>query len=455
MPKVNPRIFRAYDIRGIYPGEINGPIAFEIGFALVEFLKKEFKKSNIRIVIGRDCRLSSPEIFRFFTRGAINRGANIVNIGLVPTDALYFALDYLKLDAGVMITASHNPPYYNGIKIMVKGLRMLDGDWGLPQIKNLVLKQKEKRKLFNKAKLQRYNICPDYIKYILSLVKMEGIRRMKVVIDAGNGVGSVVIKDLVKKLPVDLICLYCQLDGRFPNHPPNPSIKENIKDLCREVVMSQADFGLALDGDGDRTIFVDEKGEAISGDLIIALFARYYLKENAGSTVVYNLTCSKSVPEIIRQEGGRPIRTRTGHSFMKESCRKHRSILGGEISGHLCFKDVHYVECGGLTLLVMLEILSESARPLSRLIGELRRYYRLGEVNFEVADRQAAIKKVAKVYSSKKLNWFDGLTVEFKNWWFNLRSSNTEPLLRLVVEAKNKKIAEDKLKEIRNIIKGK
>jgi len=455
MSRVNPKIFHAYDIRGIYPDELNKEAAYKIGRAFIKFLKSKFHNSRMKIVIGRDCRLSSPKIFKAFSQGIIEEGANVINIGKVSTDVLYFALHYFKTDGAAMITASHNPPEYNGIKMLAKGSKYICADWGIPEIKEIVLKDKFNRTYCRKGKIVKKNVIQEYARHILKLVELKSIRELKVVVDAGNGMGGKVIKEIAAKIPIKLIPLYFQPNGSFPNHLPNPLISSATKDIQKRVVKKKADFGLALDGDGDRTIFIDEKGKIISGDLIIALFAEYFLKNKPGENIVYNLTCSKVVPEVIKNAGGNPIRTRTGHAFMKEAARKSKAIFGGEISGHLYFRDMFYAESAGLVLLIMLKILSENKKPLSILIKKYKKYYRVGEINFKVKKRQETIKKIARIYKKGKQDWLDGLTVEFKNWWFNLRPSNTEPLLRLVIEAKNKKQLEKRKREIEKLIIGK
>lgn len=453
--KIYPQIFRAYDVRGIYPDHLDEGTAYKIGAAFALFLSSHFKIScsKVRIVVGRDVRVSSPSLFNSFTKGVIEQGAHVIDIGLVSTDILYFAPNYLKREGGAMISASHNPPEYNGVKMLAKGPEFLSGDWGIPEIKKMVIEQKfEKAK--KSGKIIKHDIMPEYIDYVLSLVDISKLKKMKVVVDAGNGMGSIAIKELAKKIPLDLICLYCDPDGTFPNHPPDPLILENTFDLQKTVVRNKADFGLALDGDGDRTIFVDELGNTIGGDMTLALFAQYFLKRYPGSAVVYNLTCSRAVSDIIKESGGKPIRSRTGHGFMKLAAEKNKAVVGGEIAGHIMYKDVFYAECGILTLLTMLTILSQENKPLSELIRPLQRYNKIGEINFKIKDREGAVKKLAKIYSKEKQDRLDGLTVEFDNWWFNVRASNTEPLLRVVVEADNKKLAEEKLKEIKKIIKA-
>ncbi len=451
MSSINPEIFRAYDVRGIYPTEINEEVAHKISQALVSFLNSQNLMVNNVIVVGRDCRLSSPSIFKSFSEGVIRAGVDVVDIGEVSTDTLYFALNFYQADSAVMITASHNPPEYIGVKMVARGQKFICGDWGISEIKKLVLggKIKEAGRLGNVIETE---VLSAYLQHILGLIDLKRIRPLKVVVDAGNGMGGKIIEELAERAPVKLFPLYFKPDGRFPNHLPNPLIPENIKDLQEEVAKRQASFGLALDGDADRTIFVDEKGEIISGDMIVALFAQYFLKKEPEANIVYNLTCSKSVPEIIKESGGRPIKTRTGHAFMKEAAKKHRAIFGGEISGHLYFQDVFYAECGGLVFLLMLKILSETKEPLSKLIKKFKRYHRIGEVNFEVEDREGTIKKLAEVYKEGHKDWLDGLTVDFNDWWFNARPSNTEPLLRIVIEAKEKKKVEEELKRITGII---
>ena len=472
---IDPKIFKAYDIRGIYPDEINEEAAGKIGAALVKFLSSEFKvnpvksreagispsaklfnrvnSSRLTIVIGQDCRLSSPQLFKFFCQGILNRGANIIDLGLVATDVLYFAINHLNCDGGVMITASHNSRQYNGFKMLARGSKFIFQDWGLPQIKELVeqediLKTKEKQ-----GKIIKKNIIPDYIKYILNLVDLKQIKPIKVVVDAGNGMGGKVIQELVKKVPVKLYPLYFEPNGYFPNHSPDPKIKENIKDLQMEVIRRQADFGLAFDGDADRSIFVNEKGESVDQGMIIILFAQYFLKKHPGENIIYSSTCSKVVTEMIKKSKGVPIKARTGRPFIRKLALENKVIFGGESSGHLFFRDVFYNECGGLTLLLMLKILSQKNKPLSKLVKKFEKYTRLN-ANFTIKDRQKAVKKLAEFYKKGKHDYLDGLTVEFFNWWFNARLSNTEPLLRITIETRNKKHAIRRKIQISKIIKG-
>ena len=304
------------------------------------------------------------------------------------------------------------------------------------------------------GELTHYNITSKYLDHIFSLIDMDGTEDIKAVIDCSGGTGSVLMKELAKEISADLLFIYSTLDSKFSNHLPNPSIKENLEDLQKEVIKQKANFGLIFDGDGDRAVFVDENGDIIETSMIISMFSEYFLKKNPKSTIVYNLTCSKAVPVIIKKNKGKPVKTRTGHAFMKDAARANQAIFGGEISGHFYYQDIFYAESGGYTLLLMLKILSQSKQPLSSIIKKYKHYYWIGENNFKAIDKQGVIKLLAKKYRHGKKTWLDGLTVEFKTWWFNVRESHTEPLLRVVVEAKTKDFAKKKLAAISKIIKN-
>jgi len=444
--------FKTYDIRGHYPKEVNEEIAFKVGVALIKFLKRKLKKKSLRIVIGRDCRLSSNSLFKSLSQGIVSQKGRIVDIGLVSTDTLYFALAYFKYDGGVMITASHNPKNDNGFKMLAKGLKCISQDWGMAEIKKLVEKI-EVCFVKTQGKIIKKNFIPDYVKYILNLIDLKDIRPLKIVVDAGNGMGGEVVTKLVEKLPIKLFPLDFKTDGNFPNRSPNPKIKNNIKACQKKVIKHKADFGLAFDGDGDRAIFVDEKGKIIDSDIIIALFSIYFLQKEPRSKIVYNLTCSKVLKEIIEENNGIAIRTKTGHTFIKKAMQKHKAIFGGELSGHLYFRDVFYAESGGLVFVLMAKILSQINQPLSKLVKKLKKYSQV-EINVKTTQAQKSIKKLAKFYQKGKQDYLDGLTVEFSNYWFNVRASNTEPLLRITVEGKDKKLVSNKLKQIKKIIKS-
>ncbi len=448
---VNQKIFRAYDIRGTYPGEINEMVGFKIGAALTRFLKGKLKKKSLKIIIGRDCRLSSDSLFKAFCRGVFSQQGTVVDIGLVSTDTLYFAISYLKYDGGAMITASHNPKDDNGFKMLAQGQKFIYQDWGMKEIKKMVNEIKFEKKIF-KGKIIKKNIVPPYVKYVLNLIDLRGIKPLKAVVDAGNGMAGVNISRIAKEIPVILYPMYFEPNGAFPFRNPDPTIKGNIKDCQKMVVKKKADFGLAFDADADREVFIDEQGKVLGGDIIIALFSRYFLRKYPGRKIAYNLTCSQVVEETIKESGGYPIKTKTGRPFIREEALKNKVIFAGEKSGHLFFSDVFYSECGGLAFLTMLKILSETRESLSELVKPFRKYHQL-EANLKINDQSAAIKKISGFYHQEKKNRLDGLTIKAKDWRFNVRSSNTEPYLRLVVESKNKKTAQEKFKQVKKIIK--
>jgi len=440
---IDQGIFKSYDIRGVYPREINKEVAFKVGVSLVKFLKRKLKKKNLRIVVGRDCRLSSPSLFQFLCQGIFREKAIVVDIGLVSTDTLYFALSHFRYDGGVMITASHNPKDSNGFKMLARNQKFIYQGWGMKEIKKLV-NGTDFNSTGIKGKIVKKEVIPSYVKHILRAVNHINLRRLKAVVDAGNGMGGRNIREISRKVPVVLYPLYFSLNGRFPFRPPDPTVGENIRDCRRAVVREKADFGLAFDADADRTVFIDEKGKVVKGDILLALFSRYFLKKYPGKSVVYNLICSRIVREAIKGEGGRPIRARTGRSFIREIAIKNNAVLAGEKSGHLLFPEVFYSESGGLAFLAMLMILSENEKSLSELIEPFRKYYQ-EESNFKVKgkDKDKIMKKMVREYRAEKHDFLDGLTVETDDWWFNLRPSNTEPYLRLTIEAKNKKIVRE------------
>ncbi len=453
--KVNPSIFGPYDIRGIYPEDFNEEIAYKIGRALVIFTAKKLNKSQrkLKIAVNRDCRLSSPYIFLSFSNGIRDEGANVIDIGLTPVDALYFSLNFLSLDAAAMVTASHNPPHYNGLKMLIRGNRFINNNFGMKTIKKMVINHKFVNKKTT-GKITKQNIIPTYLKYILSKTDIKTIKPLKVIIDFGNGTAGKVIIPLANKLPIRLKTLYAKPDGHFPNHLPNPLEPQNTKDLRLAVNKEKADFGLAFDGDGDRTIFIDNKGKFVPSDFILLLLAKYLLSKKSKEKIVYNkASSSKIVEKKITAFGGFPCPCQTGHTFMKECMKKNKAILGGETSGHFYWKDMFYAECGGLTLISVLNIISQNKKSLSCLIQEFRKYYKTPEINLKIKNKKEIINQLEKKYNKAEKEYFDGLTIRFKDWWFNIRFSNTEPLLRLTIEAKTKKLMLIKKKELLKFIK--
>lgn len=447
MAKVDPAIFKAYDIRGIYPVQLNEETAYLVGKALVEYLKTK------NIAVGRDMRLSSPALFESLTGGILEAGADVIDIGLCSTDELYFAVGKFGYDAGVMITASHNPKEYNGFKICRKEAAPLSGDSGLKAIQQIISSGKFSTSK-KKGNLIQKDVTDDYIRHILSFADVKKIKPFKIVVDAGNGMAGLLIPKLFAHLPCQLIPMFFELDGSFPHHPASPIEPENLKFLQEKVLSEKAFWGAAFDGDADRVFFVDEKARMLGGDIVTALVAKSLLKKEKGATILYNIICSRTVPRVIQENGGKAIKTRVGHALIKPLMKKHNAIFGGEHSGHFYYRDNFYADSALITLVVFLELLSEENKKVSELVKEIDRYFRSGEINSIVEDIPEKLKEVAKIYSKGKIDHLDGLTVEFDNWWFNVRPSNTEPLLRLNVETDSKELLKQKTLELLNLIRS-
>ena len=446
MAKVDPSIFKAYDIRGIYPIQLNEETAYLVGKAIVEYLKPK------NIAVGRDMRLSSPALFESLTKGILQAGADVIDIGLCSTDELYFAVGKFGYDAGVMITASHNPKEYNGFKICQKEAVPLSGDSGLKEIRQIIASGRFSTSK-KKGDLIQKDVIDDYLRHILSFVDIKKIKPFKIVVDAGNGMAGLLVPKLFEKLPGQLIPMFFELDGSFPNHPASPIEPENLRFLQEKVLSEKAFLGAAFDGDADRVFFVDEKANMLGGDIITALVAKSLLKKEKGATILYNIICSRTVPKIIRQNGGKAIKTRVGHALIKPLMKKYNAVFGGEHSGHFYYRDNFYADSALITLVVFLELLSEENKKVSELVKEIDRYFRSGEINSQVEDIPKKLKEIEKIYSKGKIDHLDGLTVEFDNWWFNVRPSNTEPLLRLNVEADSPELLQQKTRELLALIR--
>ena len=438
-------IFKAYDVRGLYLSQLDEEVAHRVGRSLVELTHAK------KVLVAHDMRSSSEPLSNAFISGVLTQGADVSDLGLAATDMIYFASG--RLDApGAMFTASHNPAQYNGIKLCRAGAVPIGEDTGLLDIKGMVAANS-----FASGKrpgsAERLDVMKDYIDHLTSLVDVRKFRDLTVVADAANGMGGLTVPAVFDSLPVELIPLYFELDGTFPNHPADPIQPENLKDLIATVLDAGADIGLAFDGDADRVFLVDEKGEPVSGSLTAALVARSILRKHPGEKVIYSITTSRVLRETIVENGGAPVRSRVGHSFIKQVMAETGAIFGGEHSGHYYFREHFRADCGLLAALHVLEVLSEEKRPLSEVLAPLRRYWASGEINSEVADKDAATKKVAAMFPKDRQDWTDGLTVEFDDWWFNLRPSNTEPLLRLNVEAGDPELGQAKRDELLAVIR--
>jgi phosphomannomutase len=439
------RIFKAYDVRGVVPDDLDATIAERIGAAFASWAGAP------SIVIGRDCRRSSPELAAALAEGAASRGIDVVDLGLASTDLLYFASGSLDLP-GLMLTASHNPPHYNGIKFCRRGAAPVSEDTGLAEIR-AAAEAEIPRPAAARGRIERRDLLDTFVDHALSFVDVDRLSPLLVVADTANGMGGLVVPAVMERLPVKLVHLFPELDGTFPNHPADPINPENQRDLKAAVLDEGGDVGLAFDGDADRVFLVDEQARGVSGSLVTALVAEAMLRREPSASIVYNLICSWTVPEVIREGGGTPVRTRVGHSFIKRVMAESGAIFGGEHSGHYYFRDNFRADSGLIAAVVVLGQMSAADALLSELLAPLRRYVDSGEINSEVADQREKIEELAAFYAGGRQDRLDGLTVEFEDWWYNVRPSNTEPLLRLNVEARTAELLEEKTAEVLGIIR--
>jgi phosphomannomutase len=446
-PAVLQRIFKAYDVRGLVPDELNADVSRAVGAAFAQFARAP------RVLVGHDMRPSGPELADAFMDGIASQGVDAVDLGLIPTDLLYFAAG--RLDApGATFTGSHNPPEYNGIKLCLAGAKPVGEDTGLRDIRDMVAAGEPAAAPGGGARTS-VDLLDDYADHVRSFIAPDRLRPLKVVADTANGMGGLVVPKVLAPLPFELEVLYGELDGTFPNHPADPIQLENLKDLQARVVDVGADVGLAFDGDADRVFLVDETAQPLSGSTTTAMLAASILDKNPGQAVIHNLICSRAVPEVIREHGGTPIVSRVGHSFIKAKMAEHDAVFGGEHSAHYYFRDNYRADSGLIAAVIVLELLSIAAEPLSKLRSPFERYAQSGEINTRVDDPAAVIERVADAFTGQGTqNRLDGLTVEFDDWWFNLRPSNTEPLLRLNLEAETADACAGRVEDVLGLVKG-
>jgi phosphomannomutase len=445
MTDVNPDIFKAYDIRGTYPDQLNEDTFEKLGRAYAAFLGEDC------MIVGRDMRLSSPSLSRAFIAGVNEQGVDVSDIGLCSTDMLYFASGRLNMP-GAMFTASHNPKEYNGLKLCRREARPISIDSGIAEIRDMAQSGEFPEPARNGTVEERV-MLDEYVDHVLSFIDVGNLRPLKVVVDAGNGMAGMIVPPVFDRLPVELVRHCFELDGSFPDHQPSPIEPENIELLSGWVLETGADMGMAFDGDADRCFLVDDRGEPISGALTNALICTRILETHPGEKVIYNVINSWVVPETIREHGGTPVRERVGHSFIKQTMLETGAIYGGEHSGHYYFRDNYRADSGIIAGLIVLEIMGLDGRPLSEMLKSFKKYSASGEINSEVADKQAKLDELAERYSDGNQDFLDGITVEYADWWFNVRPSNTEPLLRLNVEAKTPALMEEKRDELLSVIR--
>jgi len=444
---VDPAIFKAYDIRGTYPDELNEGIAHTIGQAIAAYLRVP------QIAVGRDMRLSSPALAQAVIQGLTDGGADVVELGLTSTDELYFAVGKFGYSAGVMVSASHNPGKYNGFKLCRAQAVPISTETGLKDIAALAqggaLPQPD-----HKGTVTKRDVLDAYVDTVLSFIDLAQVKPLKIVVDAGNGMAGLTAPALFKRLPCQLIPLFFELDGSFPNHPASPIEPENMAALQKAVIEHGADMGVAFDGDADRMFIVDEQGQLVDGSEVTLLVSQNLLRKYPGSPILYNLIISRTVPEMVQQAGGHAVRTRVGHSFIKAIMREQNAVFGGEHSGHFYFRDFWFADSGLIAMLMVLELVSQEGKSVSTLLRSLDTRVRSGEINSHVADIPAKLEQLQQRYADGQIDHLDGITVSYPTWWFNVRASNTEPLLRLNVEGDTRELMESKRDELLALIRS-
>jgi phosphomannomutase len=442
-------IFKAYDIRGLSPSELNPPLARRIGIAFVDYLQAR------NIAIGRDMRDTSPDLAAAFIEGARSRGANVIDIGMVSTDMLYFAVASQSLDGGAMLTASHNPKQYNGIKLVRAGAVALSGDAGIKEVQEGALGPEPSPFSGPAGSLVQKEVSDAFVAHCLAFIDTSKLRPLRLVLDAGNGMGGPAAERVFAKLPFERTDLYFTPDGNFPNHPADPLVEENRRDIIAAVKAKGADMGIAWDGDADRCFFIDDTGEFIPGDFVTALLGTMFAQREPGATIVYDVRASRAVADSVTAAGGKPVMHRVGHAFMKVKMRELNAVYGGEVSAHYYFRDNWFADNGMIPALLLLELVCGSGKKLSELLAPYRaKYFISGEINSKVADVPRALSLLEERYKDGRVSKLDGVSVDYDSWHFNVRGSNTEPLLRLNLEAYTQGEMEQRRDEVLALIRS-
>ncbi|MHC4544641.1 MAG: phosphomannomutase/phosphoglucomutase [Planctomycetota bacterium] len=448
---MDPAIFKAYDIRGVYPDQLDTEAAWKIGYATARFLRsllRGYQRGQAKaqsLCVGRDMRTHSEKLAQALIEGMNATGTNVIDIGMIDTPQMYFAINHLGTCGGVQVTASHNPARYNGFKISGLAATPIGADTGLKDIQHIATALPH-TKAKTKTSVQNLDLTEEYKNHVLKFLRPNK-QNIKIAIDASNGMAGKMVPAVFGDLKIDIVPINFEHKGKF-THEPDPLVEKNLAQVKRAVKQENCDFGICFDGDADRMMMVDEKGINISCDLLTAFIVPYFLKVNPMATVVYDLRSSWVVAEEIINNGGTPRRERVGHSFMKKAMRDSHAVFGGELSGHFYYRDNYCTDSASITLVHVLNIVSEADVPISELIQPLRRYHHSGEINFKVEDKQAKTNELARRYSDAQIDYMDGVTIQYKDFWLNCRPSNTEPLLRLNVEAKTKELLDEKLTEI-------
>lgn len=443
---IDEGIFRSYDIRGKYPDELNEEAAYAVGRA---FARRAAGVGAKEAVVGFDMRLSGPALKKEIIRGITDEGIGVVDVGLVPIDAVYIAVGKFGFDAGLMITASHNPKEYNGFKMVLKDMQWIRGEELKDDVLNLPEEISE-----TKGEVREEDVMPRYIEHVMTFIDVEKIKKFKVVVDAGNGMAGKVMPMLEPLLPIEMIKLNFELDGNFPAHPSNPLEPASQVQITEAVKKEGADFGVIIDGDTDRLFFVDETGQFIRADVTLLILAKEFLNREPGAGIAYNLICSKVVPEKIKEWGGKPLRSKVGYVNVSTVMRENDGIMAGELSAHYSFRDNAFADSGHISFLILLQLISQDGRKLSEIASEFMTYAKGDEINIEITDKEKVIAAVKEHYADGRQDELDGLTVEYDNWWFNVRPSNTEPLLRVTIEADNEELLKEKQEELTTFVKN-
>ena len=431
-----PGIFKAYDIRGLYGEEMDESTAYAVGRAFARVLARLRGKdaSELRVGLGRDMRLQAPDMSRRLREGLVDEGCHVLDAGLVATELLYFLVGSQELDGGAMVTASHNPKAYTGVKLVREGALAFSGDAGIGDVKAEI--EAGLPDAPGGGSVEAVDVYDGFHAHVMGFIDPAKVKPLRVVVDGGNGMGGPMVGPLLERLPLDLSETYWVPDGDFPDHEPNPLLEENRRFLIERVLDEEADLGIAWDGDADRCFFIDDSGTFVDGDFLTALLAKQILSKEPGATILYDVRASRAVPDIVAELGGTSHKGRVGHAFMKIAMREHGGAFAGEVSGHYYFRDFWSADSGTLPALLVLELLSVEDRSLSELVAAFReQYFISGEINSEVADQQAKMEEIAERYSDAEISWLDGVSVDYDDWHFNVRPSNTEPLLRLNLES--------------------
>jgi phosphomannomutase len=447
---LDPKVFKAYDVRGIYPSELDEEGTRAIGRAYVEHFEPR------RIAVGRDMRISSAAMARAAIGGASEAGSDVVDIGLVGTEMVYFAVGELELDGGIMVTASHNPKEYTGLKIVRRGALPVGGESGLLEIRDRAIAGLDASGGQTPGEVSEFDVWPGYVQRVLSFIDPAAVQSLRVVIDAANGMAGLMLPPVLERLAVDARPYFFEPDGTFPSHEPNPLLPENREFIVAKVKEEEADLGVAFDGDADRCFFVDDTGEFVPGDFVTALLADSILEKEPGGKIIYDVRASWAVPETIERAGGVPLVNRVGHAFIKHRMREEGAVFGGEVSGHYYFRDFFQADSGVIPCLLMLELISRRGMKLSEILRPFReRFFLTGELNTPVADVAVKLHELKERFAdSGKVSHLDGISIEFPDWHFNVRPSNTEPLLRLNLEARSRELMERKRDEVLSVIQS-